>query len=43
MRRNFLSPNSASKSLEINEKGERVSKTNEALILVNELGVASGT
>ena len=35
--------NSASKSLEIKEKQERVSKTNEALIFVNKLAVESGT
>ena len=35
MRRSFLSPNGASKSLEIKEKRERVSKTNEGLIFVN--------
>ena len=43
MGRNFMSPNSASKSLEIKEKQERVSKTNEGLIFVNKLAVESGT
>ena len=38
-----MSPNRSSKSLEIKEKQERVSKTNEALIFVNKLAVESGT
>ena len=41
-RTNFLSGNSASKSLEIKQK-QRVSKTNEALIFVNTLADESGT
>ena len=43
MGRNFMSPNSASKSLEIKEKQERVSKANGALILVKKFAVKSGT
>ena len=43
MGKNLLSPYSASKSLEIKEKQERVSKANEALIFVNKLAAESGT
>ena len=43
LRRNSLNPNSGSKSLEINETQERVSKTNEELIVVNKVGLQSGT
>ena len=38
-----MSPNSVSKSLEIKEKQERVSKINEALNFVNKVAVESGT
>ena len=43
LRRNSLNPNSGSKSLEIKETQERVSKTNEELIVVNKVGLQSGT
>ena len=43
LRRNSLNPNSGSKSLEIKETQERVSKSNEELIVVNKVGLQSGT
>ena len=43
LRRNSLNPNSASKSLEIQDKQETVSKTNEELLVANKVAVESGT
>ena len=43
LRRNSLNPNSASKSLEIQEKQETVSKLSEEVIVANKVAVESGT